>query len=137
MIKFGLIGKGTELSDCAAEIYMAGAEVCAVCGTDSGWAAAIADQYNIGNVYLDYRKLLGSVESDALCICGCEISAVTDAIQSGKHVLWHIPSAQLGENDRQLQLLADGHGTVLQLCAAESSTEIMTAEIKRFLQKLS
>ena len=133
MIKFGLIGKGMGLSCCAAGIYMAGAAVCAVCDTESGRSAALADQYNIASVYLDYRKLLEAAELDALFIFGCEMSLVTEAVQSGKHVLWHTLS---GEDSRQLQLWADRHRTVLQICAAESSMETMTAEVRCFLRRL-
>lgn len=136
MIKFGLIGKGMALSECAAEICMAGAAVHAICDTESGRAAALADQYNIGSVYLDYRELFNSAELDALCVCGCEISAAAEAIVSGKHVLLYIPAVLSGEDTRKLQLLADGHRTMLQICVAQSGTEIMVEGIKHFLQKL-
>ena len=115
---------------------MAGAAVCAVCDTESGRSAALADQYNIGRVYLDYHNMLEAAELDALCICGCEISAVTEAVQSGKHVLWDIPATLSGEDRRQLQLLADRRRVVLELCAVENSAEAVTAEVQRFLQRL-
>lgn len=131
MIKFGLIGRGMMLSQCASELYSAGANVCAVCDMGSGWASALADQYNIGSVYMDYRDLLCDLEVEALYLFGCDATAAMEAAESGKHIFWTLPQALSKETLQQIQQCADRRGITLQL-----NTSGNGAEISYFLQRL-
>lgn len=133
MTGFGMIDTGAASADFAAAILAFGARISAVSDKEPGRAAAIADLYNVGNVYSDYRALLQDPEVEAVCLSNCGKETVIDAAQAGKHIFWRVPFAV---SEEEIQQIANQFGVKIQ-CDFPGRTDpaiaVFGAETKRMI----
>lgn len=96
-IRIGIVGVGligqTHLSNYAK---IEDAEVVAVCDINEQAAHAVASQFNIPDVYTDFRELLKRDDIDAIDVClhnNFHAPVTNEALQAGKHVYCEKPIA--------------------------------------------
>lgn len=119
MIKIGVIGTGS-ISSMHLSAYRNNPQtiIYAVCDLNEERARAVAAEYNVENVYTDYRELLANFEIDAVSICTwnnshAEISIA--ALEAGKHVLVEKPLCRTVEEALQVQQAVEKSGKILQV----------------------
>lgn len=119
MIKIGVIGTGS-ISGMHLSAYQNNPQttIYAVCDLNEERARAVATEYNVKNVYTDYRELLANSEIDAVSICTwnnshAEISIA--ALEAGKHVLVEKPLCRTVEEALQVQQAVEKSGKILQV----------------------
>ena len=96
-IRLGLVGAG-QRGGHHLENYqqIPGADVVAIADINESLAQRVAAQYNIPNVYTDYRDLLQRGDIEAVDIClhnNLHRPVAVEAMESGKHVYCEKPMA--------------------------------------------
>ena len=98
-LKIGLIGAGGIVRGAHLKpgwLAVPNAEVIAVCDVHEPTARKLAEDFNIPNVFTDFREMLKLKEIDAVDICTpnkVHTPAVIAALEAGKHVLCEKPLA--------------------------------------------
>ncbi|OUS78619.1 oxidoreductase [Paenibacillus sp. MY03] len=118
-IGIGVIGAGS-ISNMHLSSYTANthAEVIAVCDVNRERAEQVAAQYQIKNVYTDYRELLADPEVDGVSICtwnDTHAEFAIAALEAGKHVLSEKPLCQTVEQAKQIEESVRKSGKIFQM----------------------
>ncbi|MEW6359855.1 MAG: Gfo/Idh/MocA family oxidoreductase [Planctomycetota bacterium] len=117
-IKIGVIGCG----GIARNQHMPGyaklpyAEIVACCDVVEASAKAAAQQFNVPQVFSDYKKLLKIKEIDAVSVCTPNFmhkQPTVDALMAGKHVLVEKPIAMNGQEGQEMCDAAKASGKKL------------------------
>lgn len=116
-IKVGIIGAGT-IGHCHVAAYRkrADVEIVAVCDSNRDRAEQFARQYEISQVYDDYRIMLAEAAPDAVSVCvwnSLHGPVSIDALNGGAHVLCEKPLAISAAEALDMQLTAERCGRVL------------------------
>lgn len=118
MIKVGIIGCG--IGRCHANGYKLckDVEIKAVCDIDRERAKHFAADYNIKNIYYDYKEMLQDDELDAISVCvpnDLHAPMTIDAFEAGKHVICEKPISTCAENAKKMVEAGKKAGKILQI----------------------
>lgn len=118
-IRIGVIGVGligiTHLKNYAA---IADAEVVAVCDIHEEAARRVAEQFNVKDVYTDFRELLKRDDIDAVDVClhnNFHAPVTNEALRAGKHVYCEKPIAGTYYDGRKMLDTAAETGKLLHI----------------------
>jgi len=117
-IRIGIIGAGanSRLRHIPGFQSIAGVEVAAVANRSMSSGTAVANQFNIDNVYDDWTKLIENPDIDAVCIgtwpyMHCPITLA--ALAAGKHVLTEARIAMDAMEARRMLDASRGHPNLI------------------------
>ena len=120
MVKIGIIGAGAiaERAHIPSYTNMPEATVAAIASRTRERCERLADQFDIPQIYDDWRVMLEKEDLDAVSICTptsvhCEMAVA--AAQAGKHVLVEKPMAMTLEQADQMIDAADKAGVILMV----------------------
>jgi predicted dehydrogenase len=119
-LRTGVIGSGSWTRICHIPCLQADprAQVVALCGRRPEAVRAQADEFNIPQVYTDYRDLIASSEIDSVTIATPNIDhypIARLAITAGKHVFCEKPLTMNQEESFHLWQLAESHQRIHQV----------------------
>lgn len=136
MLKVGIIGAG-HIADRHIKGYKAaGCEVVAVADVNIDNAKARADEFEIKNVYSDYKELLKDDSIDAVSVATPTFThkdVVVDALRSGKHVLCEKPPALNADEVKECEKVAKETDKLLMygmVCRFHKSSEYLKKYIE-------
>ncbi|WP_409344926.1 Gfo/Idh/MocA family protein [Paenibacillus sp. MBLB4367] len=119
LVRVGVIGTGS-ISACHLSAYRKNSRtiIAAVCDLNEERARKAADQYDVEQVYTDYRELLANPEIDAVSICtwnDTHAEIAIAALQAGKHVLVEKPMCRTVEEALRMEEAVRKSGKLLQI----------------------
>lgn len=94
-------------------------EIVALCGRNARKVEALADVYDIRNVFTDFRELIACAAVEAVAIAAppaIHHAAAIQAITSRKHVLCEKPMARNANEAREMARMAEVTGVTAMLC---------------------
>ena len=117
MMTIGVIGAGS-ISNAHLDAYQKNKKcnIKAIADLNEKQAKTAAENYEIPDVYTDYKELLSDQEIDAVSICTPTFThkqIVLDALKAGKHVLCEKPPALNAEEVRECRNAQKESGKVL------------------------
>lgn len=115
IVKVGIVGVGRIAPRFVNETScVSGVEVLAVCDIDFGRAASFAVEHDIPDVYRDYDKMLGEVDSVYIATPHLtHYPLIRLALEASRHVLCETPMVLNGDEARELFALAKERGVML------------------------
>ena len=119
-LKVGIIGAGGIARTVHLPGYarMNNVEVVAVCDIKPDVAKAVAEKFNIPNVFVDYKEMLKMPELDAVDICTPNVwhsIMAVDALEAGLHVFCEKPDAVSVEEAEKMKAAAEKSGKTLMV----------------------
>jgi len=119
-LRVGIIGAGTFAAECHIPEIQShpGAEVVALCSRRFDAARAVADRFQVPDVYTDYRDLCARTDIDAVTIVTPDFfhhDQALCAFSHGKHVLCEKPLAMNVPEARRMVAAAEVSGRVHQV----------------------